>query len=160
MRASTVLEHRYGFCIPKAVLLAACARVLRIRSRLGFADVRNHLATDKLLRMTQTDLFVFHGYVELFLDHRWVKATPAFNKTLCERFDVKPLEFDGHQDSLLQQFNRRGDRYMEYVRDRGQYADLPLDEIVAAFSRHYPALMTEAGYIVSGDFEEEAEGGA
>lgn len=160
MRASTVLENRYGFCIPKAVLLAACARALHIPSRLGFADVKNHLATEKLLRMMRTDLFVFHGYTELFLGNRWVKATPAFNNTLCERFDVKPLEFDGHHDSLLQQFNRRGDRYMEYVRDRGQYADLPLDEIVAAFYGHYPTLMAEAGYAVSGDFEEEADGSA
>ena len=26
-----------------------------------------------------TDLFVYHGYAELFLDGKWVKATPAFN---------------------------------------------------------------------------------
>jgi transglutaminase-like putative cysteine protease len=160
MRASTLLQNRYGFCIPKAVLLAASARVFHIPSRLGFADVKNHLATDRLLQMMQTDLFVFHGYAELFLDNRWVKATPAFNRTLCDRFDVKPLEFDGRHDSLLQQFNRKGDRYMEYVRDRGLYADLPLDEIVTAFHGHYPTLMAAAGYEVSGDFEAEAEGRA
>lgn len=157
LRASTVLHNGYGFCIPKAVLLAACARVLGIPSRLGFADVKNHLATEKLLRLMRTDLFVFHGYAELYLGERWVKATPAFNKTLCERFDVEPLKFDGRHDALLQQSNRKGDRYMEYVRDRGQHADLPLAEIVAAFHEHYPALMAESGYDVSGDFEAEAE---
>ncbi len=157
LRASTVLHNEYGFCIPKAVLLAACARVLGIPSRLGFADVKNHLATEKLLRLMRTDLFVFHGYAELYLGERWVKATPAFNKTLCERFDVEPLNFDGQHDALLQQCNRKGDRYMEYVSDRGQYADLPLEEIVAAFHEHYPALMAETGYDLSGDFEAEAE---
>lgn len=158
MRASTVLRNQYGFCIPKAVLLAAAARVLDIPSRLGFADVRNHLATEKLLRMMQTDLFVFHGYAELFLGNRWVKATPAFNRALCERFGVDPLEFDGRHDALFQQYNQRGERYMDYVADRGQFADVPLEAIAAAFHLHYPALMASAGYDLSGDFEEEAGG--
>ncbi len=155
MRASTVLRREYGFCIPKAALLAAAARVKGIPSRLGFADVKNHLATEKLRRLMKTDLFVFHGYTELFLEGQWVKATPAFNRSLCERFDVEPLPFDGWEDSLLQQFNRRGDRYMEYVRDRGIDAGVPLDAIVAAFHEHYPGLMSESGYDVSGDFERE-----
>lgn len=159
MRASTVLKRKFGFCIPKATLLAAAARVLGIPSRLGFADVKNHLATQKLLRLMKTDLFVYHGYAELLLEGTWVKATPAFNRTLCERFAVEPLEFDGHSDSLFQQFNAKGDRYMEYVRDRGQFADLPHDEIVAAFHAYYPALASERGYPVSGGLEEEEGGG-
>ena len=156
VRASTVIEREYGFCIPKAALLAAAARHVDIPSRLGFADVKNHLATDKLLRLLQTDLFVFHGYAELWLNGRWVKATPAFNKTLCERFNVAPLEFDGQHDSLFQQFNQHGDLYMEYIRDRGQFEDVPLGEIVDAFRKHYPAMMAGAGYDVAGHFEDEA----
>jgi len=142
MRASALVDRGYGFCIPKAVLLAAAARALGIPSRLGFADVRNHLATERLHRAMGTDLFVFHGYTELHLGGRWVKATPAFNRTLCERFDVDPLEFDGRYDSLFQQADRRGNRYMEYVRDRGQFADLPLDEMLAAFEEHYSAWLS------------------
>ena len=158
LRASSVLRGGYGFCIPKAILLAAAARAAGIPSRLGFADVKNHLATERLLQAMQTDVFAFHGYAELLLEGRWVKATPAFNASLCERFDVPPLEFDGRADSLFQQFNRRGDRYMEYVRDRGHYADVPLDELHAAFVEHYPALATASGYDLEGRFEEEAEG--
>lgn len=93
-----------------------------------------------------TDLFVYHGYAELCLDGRWVKATPAFNRTLCERFDVEPLAFDGIDDALLQQLDRSGNRYMEYVNDRGTRSDLPLEEIRGAFASHYPHLMTERGY--------------
>ena len=143
MRASTVLTKGYGFCIPKAVLLAAAARRLGIPSRLGFGDVVNHISTERLRRLMTTDLFVYHGYTELYLDEQWVKATPAFNRTMCERFNVAPLEFDGLQDALLQQFDRSGNRYMEYVNDRGTRADLPLDEIRAAFEHHYPNLMTD-----------------
>ncbi len=138
MRASTVLANGYGFCIPKAVLLAAAARRVGIPSRLGFGDVKNHISTERLRRQMKTDLFVYHGYAELYLNERWVKATPAFNRTLCERFNVAPLEFDGVHDALLQQFDRSGNRYMEYVNDRGTRADLPLDEIRAAFEHYYP----------------------
>lgn len=141
MRASAVLGRGYGFCIPKAVLLAAGARAVGIPSRLGFGDVRNHLATERLLQIMQTDLFVFHGYTELLIGHRWVKATPAFNRTLCERFDVTPLEFDGVHDSLFQEFDRKGNRYMEYVRDRGHFADLPLEDIRSTFEEYYPQLV-------------------
>jgi transglutaminase-like putative cysteine protease len=155
MRASSVLARRSGFCVAKAVLLAAAGRAVGIPARLGFADVRNHLTTDHMRRAMGTDLFVFHGYAELYLEGRWVKATPAFNRTLCERFDVAPLEFDGRHDSLFQQADRQGHRYMEYVRDRGPYDDLPLDEMLAAFTEHYPALMTGAVYTADGGDEWE-----
>jgi len=153
MRASATLARRTGFCVAKAVLLAAAGRAVGIPTRLGFADVRNHLSTERMRQAMGTDLFVFHGYAELWLDGRWVKATPAFNRTLCDRFDVEPLEFDGHHDSLFQQADRRGHRYMEYVRGRGSYDDLPLDEIRSAFEEHYPALMAGGVYEVPGEEE-------
>jgi transglutaminase-like putative cysteine protease len=153
LRASAVLARGRGFCIPKAALLAAAGRVLGIPSRLGFADVRNHLTTERMRRDMGTDLFVFHGYTELYLEGRWVKATPAFNRTLCERFGVDPLEFDGKHDSLFQQSDRQGNRYMEYVRDRGPFADVPLAAIKAAFVEHYPQLMSGDRYEVEGGEE-------
>jgi transglutaminase-like putative cysteine protease len=150
MRASSVLARGAGFCVAKAALLAAAGRACGLPTRLGFADVRNHLATERMRRAMGTDLFVFHGFAELRLDGRWVKATPAFNRTLCDRFDVEPLAFDGRRDSLFQQADRAGRRYMEYVRERGTYDDLPLDEIRAAFEAHYPALVTDGVYEVEG----------
>jgi transglutaminase-like putative cysteine protease len=156
MRASAALEQKSAFCIPKAVLLAATARVFGIPSRLGFADVKNHLNTERLKQIMQTDVFAFHGYTELFLDGKWVKVTPAFNRSLCERFNVEPLEFDGSSDAMLQQSNRDGQRYMEYLTDHGQFADLPFDFMIATWRKHYPKLMAEGVYKVSGDFENDA----
>jgi len=153
MRASSTLAKGYGFCIPKAVLLAASARVLQIPSRLGFADVKNHLATERLLELMQTDLFVFHGYAELYLEGAWVKATPAFNKSLCARFNVEPLGFDGRNDSVLQQSDQAGNQFMQYVRDRGTFADLPIEEIRTAFLEHYPALASQETDDLAGSFE-------
>lgn len=143
-RASTVLGRDAAFCIPKAVLLAALARAVGIPARLGFADVRNHLASSKLLEQLGTDLFIFHGYTELWLAGRWVKATPAFNIELCERFGVRALEFDGRHDAVFHEFSVDGERHMEYVADRGSYVDLPLAEILAAFEGCYgPAYLAD-----------------
>lgn len=139
--ASNVISRGVAYCIPKAVLLAATARSLGIPARLGFSDVKNHLQSPKLAeRMGGTDIFMFHGYTELQVDGAWRKATPAFNIELCERFGVPPLEFDGSSDALLHPFAADGSAYMEYIRDRGVYADLPLASILKVFAAEYPGL--------------------
>ena len=126
-----------AFCIPKAVVLTAAARSLGIPARLGFSDVRNHLQSPKLAERMGTDVFVFHGYSELYVHSIWRKATPAFNAELCERFSVPPLSFDGSADALLHPFAADGSAYMQYIRDRGVYADLPLGAILEVFATAY-----------------------
>jgi transglutaminase-like putative cysteine protease len=138
MRASSVVIKKSGFCVAKAVLLAAAARQQGIPSRLGFADVTNHLATPRLTELMGTDLFIYHGYTEMLLNSKWVKATPAFNLSLCTRFNVMPLEFDGTRDSVFHEFDTLGQKHMEYVLDHGHFADLPFDRIFASFDRTYP----------------------
>lgn len=137
-RASACLASGEGWCVPKAALLAACARALGIPARVGYADVRNHLTTPALSAKMGTDLFVFHGFAEILLEGKWLKATPAFNLALCTRFRVKPLEFDGTADSIFHPFDQDDRRHMEYVRDRGSYADVPADEIRRVFAEIYP----------------------
>ena len=154
-RASRCLARGKGFCITKAALLAACGRAAGIPSRVGYGDVRNHLATPKLIETMGSDLFVYHGFTEMFLGGRWVKATPAFNLSLCERFGVKPLEFDGIADSVFHPFDAAGRRHMEYVRQRGSYADVPFEKISADFHAHYPRAMKNG--FGGGDFGREAE---
>lgn len=152
MRASAVLASGRGWCVAKAGVLAACSRSLGIPARLGFADVRNHLATERLLAQMGTDIFYWHGFTELFLEGRWVKATPAFNLQMCERFGVLPLEFNGRDDSVFHPFDATGRRHMEYVRDRGSRDDMPLEEIRRGLAECYPAM---AGGVPRGDFDSE-----
>jgi len=157
MRASTTLAKGYGYCVVKAVLLAASARSLGIPGRIGLADVRNHLTTERLRSIMKTDLFTYHGYSELYLGGRWVKATPTFNMALCDRFGVKPLDFDGVHDALLHPYDQRGNRHMEYVRDHGSFADVPLEQIKESFRDFYPFFFKPDGSpAVGGDFEREA----
>jgi transglutaminase-like putative cysteine protease len=139
-RASVCLESGEGFCIGKAALLAACARAADIPSRVGFADVKNHLTTPRLAERMGSDLFIYHGFTELWLEGKWVKATPAFNLDLCRKFRVKPLEFDGRTDSIFHPFDEDERRHMEYLRERGSFADVPAHEIQQAFREAYPGL--------------------
>ncbi len=144
-QASQCVTAGEGFCIGKAALLAACARADGIAARVGFADVKNHLTTPALRERMGSDLFVYHGYAELLLEGRWVKATPAFNIELCRRFKVKPLEFDGREDSIFHPFDEEDRRHMEYLRDRGSHADVPVAEIMQAFREAYPVLYNLRG---------------
>ena len=153
MRASTTLRQGHGWCVPKAVLMAAVARAAGIPARLGFADVKNHMSTEKLRRTMGSDLFVWHGYTELWIDGAWRKATPAFNLSLCEKFGLLPLAFDGVHDSLYHPYDRAGQRHMEYVNERGSFDDLPLDRITADFAVVYPGFGQAAP---EGDFAEDA----
>ena len=142
--ASATLEAGEGWCVPKALLLSALCRAAGIPAKVGFADVRNHLSTARMRALMQTDVFYFHGYSVLHLEGRWVKATPAFNIELCEKFGLRPLEFNGREDSLYHPFDRAGHRHMEYLNDRGEYPDLPFEELVAVFHRHYPNMFASA----------------
>ncbi|MEE3169925.1 MAG: cysteine protease, partial [Pseudomonadota bacterium] len=122
---------------------------LGIPSRLGLADVRNHLSSPRLIEWLRSDIFRMHGYIELFLNDRWVKATPAFNRQLCELMKVAPLEFDGVHDSMFQEYTEEGEAHMEYVNDHGLFDDVPHDFIVSGVRAAY-------GHLFSGQQLEEA----
>lgn len=157
MKASSVLVKQSGYCVAKAVLLAAVGRQQGIPCRLGFADVTNHLSTARLRKLMGTDLFIYHGYTEIFLEGRWLKATPAFNLSLCTRFNVLPLEFDGTADSIFHEFDALGHRHMEYVRDHGHFADLPFERIFTAYGQTYPNFFEHFGGGKHHDFAAEAD---
>ncbi|HUP08982.1 MAG TPA: transglutaminase-like domain-containing protein [Caldimonas sp.] len=157
LSASVTLEKGYGFCITKAVLLAALLRARGVPARLGFADVRNHLTSARLRKTMGTDLFAYHGYTDVWLDGGWVKATPAFNIELCTKAGILPLEWDGRADSVFHPFDAAGRRHMEYLRDRGVHADVPRAAILAAWAEVYPADANWAGAGVQADFATEVE---
>mgnify|MGYP006285877703 CR=1 FL=1 len=155
MRASTALAQGHGWCVPKAALLAAVCRAAGIPARLGYADVRNHLSTERLRQTMQTDVFIWHGYADLWLNGRWVKATPAFNIELCQKFGLLPLDFDGHSDSIYHPFDQAGNRHMEYVQQRGTFDDMPLERITEDFKAVYGAWMAGQAQLQSASFEQD-----
>jgi transglutaminase-like putative cysteine protease len=153
LRASATLRAGRGWCVSKAILLAASCRALGIPARLGYADVRNHLSTERMRQHMKTDVFYWHGYTSIFLEGAWVKATPAFNIELCEKFRLVPLDFDGREDSIYHSFDLEGNRHMEYVNQRGEFADVPLDAMLETFRSTYPDL----GEWRAADFDQDVE---
>ncbi len=136
-RASNVLKNGRSFCIGKAGLLCALGRACGIPTRLGFADVHNHLATQQLIDYLGSNIFSYHGFMEFYLEGCWVKATPAFNIELCHKAKVTPLEFNGREDSIFQTYNEEKKLFMEYITFHGTYADIPVDQIVEAWKAVY-----------------------
>lgn len=158
LAASTTLASKTGWCVTKAVLFAATCRVIGVPARLGFADVKNHLSTSNLRKSMGTDIFYWHGYTDVYLNGQWVKATPAFNVELCEKFRIKPLEFDGSADSIYHPFDLDGRQHMEYVNYRGEYADVPIEEMISDFKRYYPNLpLVSSADAKRHDFDSEVE---
>jgi transglutaminase-like putative cysteine protease len=152
-RASSVLEKGQGYCVGKASLYVALCRATGIPARLGLADVKNHLATPRLLEAVGTDVFAYHGYVEIMPGTAWIKATPTFNVSLCERLGVPPLEFSGESDALLQPFDAGGREFMSYIAQHGTFFDVPTKFLIGEMVRLYPRLCRPGG--LRGDMEAE-----
>jgi transglutaminase-like putative cysteine protease len=133
-QASNVLSTGEGYCVQKAVLLVALARAAGIPSRLGFAMIRNNLMPHKLYQVMKTSIFPWHGYAELYLKGKWVKATPAFDLKMCEENNIVPVEFDGQSDAKFHLYDREGKLHIEYLMDRGLFDDVPLYQIKKSLS--------------------------
>lgn len=152
MQASRILQKGFGFCVAKAVVLTAVARAANIPASIGFANVKNHLNSKRLQSVMKTDIFAFHGYTSLYLEGKWVKATPAFNLSLCERAKIKPLEFDGVNDSIFHAFDKQGNQHMEYLVDHGTFSDLPYEKMIDVYEEYYPHLQVKKNKAF-GEFE-------
>ena len=140
LKASYVLQRQgkpVGYCTEKAVVFAALCRVMNIPNRLVFCNVRNHIATDRFEEVIGTNLMVFHGYNEVFLNGKWVKCTVAFNKQLCDKLGVATLEFDGKTDEIFQEYDHEGGEFMKYEHDYGSFHDVPHDLWVRETIRYY-----------------------
>ncbi|SHI34349.1 transglutaminase-like domain-containing protein [Aquimarina spongiae] len=140
-RASEVAKQDYGHCVDKSILLIAGLRALGIPARIHLAKVKNHIAVERLTEKFGTNELAPHGMVDLFLEGKWLKVSPAFNKALCEKCNVAPLDFDGEQDSMFHEYDRVGNVFMEYVEDYGHFEDVPFEFMIATLETNYPDIM-------------------
>jgi transglutaminase-like putative cysteine protease len=140
LKASTTIERGTGFCVHKSIVYAAATRLVGVPSRIYYGDVRNHLASPRLEELMGGKVFCFHSLTTVYLDHRWVKATPVFNKTLCTLYKIKPLDFDGRTDSMYHPYDEDGRRHMEFLRAHGEFDDVPYDLVVNGIRTAHPRL--------------------
>ena len=140
-RASYIAQKSRGHCVDKAILLAACWRAVGLPARLQFAKVKNHIATERLEDVFGTNELSPHGMAQVFLDDKWLKTSPAFNKELCALYQVDVLDFDGENDSIFQQYDRAGNQFMEYLEDYGYFEDVPFAFIQQNYREMYPMIV-------------------
>ena len=150
--ASEISKKQEGHCVDKAILLIACLRAVGIPARIRLAKVTNHIAVERLTERFGTNVLTPHGMVDVYIHDKWVKATPAFNKELCDLCQVAPLEFDGKTDSMFQEFNGEGKQFMEYLEDYGHFEDIPLDFMLQNLQENYPDVFNLENGIVEYKF--------
>ena len=143
LKSSHILTKKRAWCVEKAIVLAAVARKFEIPSRLGYAIVVNHIGVEKLTNYLKREEIVFHGYVELYMENKWVKCTPSFDSRICKISNVSVLEWDGETDSLFQPFQGEV-RFMEYLKDYGTFSDVPIELMNAEMKKYYPHLFESA----------------
>jgi transglutaminase-like putative cysteine protease len=158
LTAGGVVERGRGLCIHKSVLYAACARALGIPSRLILVDVRNHVASPRLMRLLGGDVFTYHCLTRLRLDGRWVKATPVFSETLCRLYRMTPLDFDGRTDAVFQPYDDEGRSVMEIVHEHGEFDDLPYERVVEGMRSAHRGIFDGSTRIRRGSLVTEAKG--
>jgi transglutaminase-like putative cysteine protease len=156
LRASSILGRGRGFCIHKSNVYAAACRAVGIPSRLVMTDVRNHLASDRLRELVGGDVFRFHALTTVYLDGRWVRATPVFNKMLCRLYGITPLDFDGKADSMSHPYDRKGRKYMEFLHEHGEFDDFPYDLVVDGIRVAHPRLFDSRYETTEGSLIAEA----
>jgi transglutaminase-like putative cysteine protease len=156
LRASQILRARSGMCIHKSVLYAATLRAIAVPSRLVFTDVRNHLASDRLRALVGGEVFRYHCLTSVYLNGRWVKATPVFPRMLCKLYKIAPLEFDGITDSLHHPFDLQGRRHLEFLYTHGEFADLPYDLVINGLRTAHPRLFCGTDHLIGGSLITDA----
>lgn len=156
LRASSVLRSGEGMCLHKSVAYATTLRAIGVPSRLVLTDVRNHLASPRLLALIGGDVFHQHCLTAVQLEGRWVRATPVFNRTLCRLYGIRELDFDGTVDSVHHAFDLQGRRSMEIVREHGEFEDLPYERVLTDLRRAHPRLFASPAELTGGRLRDEA----
>jgi transglutaminase superfamily protein len=140
LKASSTISRGLGFCVHKSIVYAAVMRSVGVPSRIYYGDVRNHLASPRLEELMGGNVFTFHSLTTLYLNGKWVRATPVFNKMLCKLYQIKPLDFDGHNDSMYHPYDEEGRRHMEFLRSHGDFDDVPYEMVVGGIRKAHPRL--------------------
>ncbi|MFC9690649.1 transglutaminase family protein [Kribbella sp. NPDC056951] len=153
LKASSTVRAKSGFCLHKSAVYAAAVRAVGIPSRLVYGDVRNHLASPRLIEHIGGDVF-FHGLTQVHLNGKWVKATPVFNKMLCKLYGMEALEFDGLSDSLYHPYAEGGGS-MEFLTDHGSFDDVPYEFVIATMRAKHPKFLSGTGTVAGGSLAAE-----
>lgn len=158
LKASSIIKGGMGFCVHKSLVYATVLRAVGIPSRIYYGDVRNHLTSPRITELIGGDVFTFHSLTVFYLNGKWIKSTPVFNKMLCKLYGITPLEFNADGDSMYHPYDEQGRRHMEFLRSHGEFDDFPYDLVVPGLRAAHPALFTSTDRLAEGSLVADAEG--
>lgn len=138
LKASPILKARRGFCLHKAILFAALCRSQGIPCRMAAARVRNHISSPNLTKLAGGDVFL-HWFNQVWLQGRWIKAAPVFNRLLCRIYRIPPLEFDGTGDAFVQ--GHVAGQEMQYLDAPVLFEAPQADQLVRHVASHHPLMV-------------------
>jgi transglutaminase-like putative cysteine protease len=135
--ASRILEANQGFCVQKAVLLAALGRAAEIPTAIVLCDMRDHALPEKVIRAIGTNVMYHHGLNAFHIDGAWLTVDASLDPKFLDKKRYPHTAFHGTADALLAATTTDGARAAEYVTFHGRYADLPFEQTTAAFTAGY-----------------------
>lgn len=136
-KASSILKQGRGYCVQKAIILAAMGRAVGIPSRLVLVAIRNHKAPADALEIMKTDIFFPHMYNQFYINSTWINVAATFDRDICERINVPWVEFDGVSDALLPSYGNDGKPYIEYLDRYGDFDDFPFQLVLEKLPHYY-----------------------
>lgn len=135
--ASYVLAAGRGFCVQKAVLLAALGRAAGVPTALALSDLRDRSLPAWVTEALTTDVMHHHGLNAFWLDGAWVKVDASLSPDVVERKGYRDVVFAPPEDALLAPTTLAGAPHADYVAFHGLYADLPFEQMIGAFLEAY-----------------------
>lgn len=136
-RASYVLEHGRGFCVQKAVLLAALLRACGLPSALVLSELRDHTMPARISKAMGTDVMHGHGLTAVYLDGDWHLIDASHDAAMAQRKGYATVEWDGFGDALIAATTLDGRPHAEFVSVQGVFLDLPYDALLRSFAVAY-----------------------
>lgn len=136
-KASSILKAGRGYCVQKAIILAAMGRAVGIPSRLLLVAIRNHKSPAEALEVMKTDIFFPHIYNQFYINSNWINVAATFDRSICERINVPWVEFDGVNDAILPAQDNEGNPYIEYVDRYGEFDDFPWQIVFEKLPYYY-----------------------
>ncbi len=136
-KASSILQKGRGYCLQKAIILAAMGRAAGIPSRLVLVAIKNYKAPPEVFTVMKSDIFFPHAYNQFYINSNWISAAATFDKSICEKINVPWVDFDGLSDAILPAQDYSGQPYIEYVDKYGVFADVPWGLILEKLPHYY-----------------------
>jgi len=143
-RAMHVLDAGRGFCVQKAVLLAALLRACGIPSALVLGNLKDHTMPRRIVKALGTNVMHGHGFTAVWLDGEWLLVDASHDARFATRKGYELVSWDGACDALIAATALDGRRHAQFVALQGVFLDLPFEALLKLFAEAYAEFDLEA----------------